>query len=46
MSMKTTIQVSKITKNNLKELKYDLRVETYEEVIKILIESYKVRTNP
>lgn len=42
----TTIQVSKITKNNLKELKYDLRVETYEEVIKILIESYKVKTNP
>lgn len=42
----TTIQVSKITKNKLKELKYDLRVETYEEVLKILIESYKVKTIP
>ena len=46
MSMKTTIQVSKLTKKNLKELKYDLRVESYEEVIQILIESYKVKTNP
>lgn len=46
MSMNTTIQVSKLTKNKLKELKYDLRVESYEEVIKKLIESYKVKTNP
>lgn len=37
----TTIQVSQLTKNKLKELKYDLRVETYEEVIQILLESRK-----
>lgn len=40
----TTIQVSHLTKDELKELKFDLRLESYEEVLKILIKSYNVKT--